>query len=685
MSQSPLVDYEAYTTVNCNAPRNQKISKITVHHAAGVMSVEGMKNIIHNPNREVSCNYAIGWDARVGGYIKEENRSWCSSSYWNDQRAVTIEVSNSACSSDWPVSDKVWAKLVDLCVDICKRNGIPKLTYTGDQNGSLTFHFFYTSTACLPVDRTELLTPTGWKLLKDITYDDIVATVHIDNLGITFAPIEGIVPLKTQDTYTTRDFEATSDHRVMYFNQAGRQHICQYKDLYDKQYSIYLPNAGHLENASGFGDLSNNELELLIAIQADGHYMRDGNCLYGIEFHFMKLRKIDRVKIILDTLEIPYKVIVQSNHSVKIRIYGKKYVEWSERYLHNKCFTWEWLNMSPSQFDRFIEAILLYDGCVANYSYSSEHRVNIDIVQAIAALNGVGSKITKEHNRIFFKGEKRSLGENVRKRNPRQKVSCVTVRSGFILIRQHGRTTITGNCPGPYIRNRAQLLCDQVNAKLNGAQAPTVKPTDPKTDPTVPVSVKVGDLVSIDSNAVYWSGTSIPSWVKNLKWKISDIKNNRAILGQSEDGKYNIQSPIDVKYLTKINTTPAGTETSCNEQIKLPAGTPIYYNDCKSMAARVKITGTYTLVAKKVINGKLFGKLKSGAGWISLEKVIFNKGDLVSLASDSVYYNNSSIPSWVKKQKWYIDSISGDKAILGRNESGANNIQSPINTLYLIK
>ena len=74
MSQSPLVDYEAYTTVNCNAPRNQKISKITVHHAAGVMSVEGMKNIIHNPNREVSCNYAIGWDARVGGDIKEENR-----------------------------------------------------------------------------------------------------------------------------------------------------------------------------------------------------------------------------------------------------------------------------------------------------------------------------------------------------------------------------------------------------------------------------------------------------------------------------------------------------------------------------------------------------------------------------------------------------------------------------------
>ena len=685
MSQSPLVDYEAYTTANCNVPRTEKISKITVHHAAGVMSVEGMKNIIHNPNREVSCNYAIGWDARVGGYIKEENRSWCSSSYWNDQRAVTIEVSNSACSPDWPVSDKVWAKLVDLCADICKRNGIPKLTYTGDRNGSLTFHFMYTSTACLPVDRTELLTPTGWKLLRDITLDDIVATVHVDDLGIKFEPVEGIIPMKIQDTYTTRDFEATSDHRIIYYNQVGRQHVCQYKDIYDKQASLYIPNAGYIKNAPGFRDLSGNELELLIAVQADGHYMKDGNCRYGIEFHFTKFRKIDRIRIILETLEIPYKLSVRKDQTVSIRIYGKKYVDWCEQYLHDKCFTWEWLNMNDEQFDRFFEAILQYDGCVANCSYSSEVRKNIDIVQAIVALNGIGSKVTPEHNRIFFKSKARSIGSNRRKRNPRQKVSCVTVRSGFILIRQHGRTTITGNCPGPYIRGRAQLLCDQVNAKLNGTKAPEVKPTDPKTDPNVPVSVKVGDLVSINSGAVYWSGTSIPSWVKNLKWKISDIKNNRAVLGQSEDGKYNIQSPIDVKYLTKINTTPVGTETPCNEQIKLPAGTPIYYNDCKSMAARVKITGTYTLIAKKVMNGKLFGKLKSGAGWISLEKVIFNKGDLVSLASDSVYYNNSSIPSWVKKQKWYIDSISGDKAILGRNESGANNIQSPINTLYLIK
>lgn len=148
MSQSPLVNYEAYTTHNCNVPRNEKITKVTVHHAAGILSVEGMANIIHNPNREVSCNYAIGSDGRIGGYIKEENRAWTSSSYWNDNRAVTIEVSNCATTSDWPVSDNVWNKLVLLCADICKRNGIPKLTFTGDKEGSLTFHYMFSSSCC---------------------------------------------------------------------------------------------------------------------------------------------------------------------------------------------------------------------------------------------------------------------------------------------------------------------------------------------------------------------------------------------------------------------------------------------------------------------------------------------------------------------------------------------------------
>ena len=133
-----------------NSPRNQPITKITLHHMAGVLSLEQFGNIVTSPGRDMSANYAVDKDARVGLFCPESDRSWCSSSPWNDNRAITIEISNSAYgdASGWPVSDKVMAKVIDLCVDICQRNGIKKMTYTGDRNGSLTFHYFYTSTGC---------------------------------------------------------------------------------------------------------------------------------------------------------------------------------------------------------------------------------------------------------------------------------------------------------------------------------------------------------------------------------------------------------------------------------------------------------------------------------------------------------------------------------------------------------
>ena len=115
---------------------------------AGVCSVEDFGNIVAPTSRQMSANYAIGNDGRIGLFCPEADRSWCSSSAWNDNRAITIEVSNSAVGGDWPIGDRAYNSLVKLCVDICKRNGIKKLTFTGDQNGSLTFHYMFWATAC---------------------------------------------------------------------------------------------------------------------------------------------------------------------------------------------------------------------------------------------------------------------------------------------------------------------------------------------------------------------------------------------------------------------------------------------------------------------------------------------------------------------------------------------------------
>ena len=175
-TNSSLVSYTRISP-NRNSPRNQAITKITIHHMAGIMSVEEFGALVANAGRQMSANYAIGNDGRIGLFCPESDRSWCSSSEWNDNRAVTIEVSNSAYgdASGWPIGEKAYASLIKLCVDICKRNNIQKLEFTGNQNGSLTYHYMFAATAC----------PGPW--IKAHT-DDICKRV---NAQLTPAPSSG--------------------------------------------------------------------------------------------------------------------------------------------------------------------------------------------------------------------------------------------------------------------------------------------------------------------------------------------------------------------------------------------------------------------------------------------------------------------------------------------------------------
>lgn len=146
-TNSSLISYTQISP-NRNAPRNQPITKITIHHMAGVMSVEQFGNLVANPAREMSANYCIGSDGRIGLFCPESDRSWCSGSSWNDNRSITIEVSNDVYGEPWSISETVYASLIKLCVDICKRNGIKKLEFTGDKNGSLTYHYMFQATQC---------------------------------------------------------------------------------------------------------------------------------------------------------------------------------------------------------------------------------------------------------------------------------------------------------------------------------------------------------------------------------------------------------------------------------------------------------------------------------------------------------------------------------------------------------
>lgn len=137
MSNSSLVSYTKLSP-NHSGQRTHSIDRITPHCVVGQLSAESICGCFTSPSRQASCNYGIGTDGKIALCVEEKNRSWCSSSNANDQRAVTIE-----CASDlkepYAMNDKVYASLVNLCVDICKRNGKKKLLWLGDKDKTLNY------------------------------------------------------------------------------------------------------------------------------------------------------------------------------------------------------------------------------------------------------------------------------------------------------------------------------------------------------------------------------------------------------------------------------------------------------------------------------------------------------------------------------------------------------------------
>lgn len=145
MSNSALVKHTNISPYK-NSPRNDTIKKVTIHHMAGNLSIESCGTVFQSSNS--SANYGVGTDGRVGMYVEETDRSWASSSPSNDNQAVTMEVANSSIGGDWPVSDTALNAAIDLTVDICWRNGISSLSWTGDSSGTLTVHKFFATTEC---------------------------------------------------------------------------------------------------------------------------------------------------------------------------------------------------------------------------------------------------------------------------------------------------------------------------------------------------------------------------------------------------------------------------------------------------------------------------------------------------------------------------------------------------------
>ena len=153
-TNSKLVNYTRISP-NRSVNRNHKIDTVSIHCVVGQCSVETLGSIFASTSKEASSNYGIGYDGRIGMYVEEKDRSWCTSSASNDNRAITIEVASDTYHP-YRVNDVAYKSLIKLLVDICKRNGIKKLVWSTNKsermnhlNGcNMTVHRDYANKSC---------------------------------------------------------------------------------------------------------------------------------------------------------------------------------------------------------------------------------------------------------------------------------------------------------------------------------------------------------------------------------------------------------------------------------------------------------------------------------------------------------------------------------------------------------
>lgn len=195
-SNSPLVSYTKLSP-NHSGQRTHSIDRITPHCVVGQLSAESICGCFASTSRQASCNYGIGKDGKISLCVEEKNRSWCSSSNANDQRAITIE-----CASDksepYAMNSAVYASLIKLCTDICQRNGKRKLLWLGDKNKTLnyapasdemvlTVHRWYANKSC----------PGDWLYARLGDLAEKVTAALNDSPGLQAADLENLTRAET--------------------------------------------------------------------------------------------------------------------------------------------------------------------------------------------------------------------------------------------------------------------------------------------------------------------------------------------------------------------------------------------------------------------------------------------------------------------------------------------------------
>lgn len=597
-TNSPLVDYTRISP-NRSVGRNHSIDTITIHCVVGQCSVETLGAIFAPSSRQASSNYGIGYDGKIGMYCEEKDRSWCTSSGANDNRAITIEVASDTYDP-YRVNAKAYAALIDLCTDICKRNDIKQLKWEADKSmigqpekQNMTVHRWFANKSC------------PGKYLYDL-HSQIAKEVNA-RLGTN---VEVAVP-DEDEPVTVLLFKAGDIVKITGTKYYGGKAVPAW--VRNKNWVVYSA-AGDRVVVNKSEDGKNaimspfNVADLALVSTPSATTPVSGTPSTG--------SAVDEKKIwdyFMDKLGSAYGVAgLMGNLNAESALRSNNLQNTYEKSLGMADAVYT-AAVDNGTYTNFVKDSAGYG--LAQWTYWSRKQKLYDFAKA--AKKSIGDFDMQLD--FLWKELSESYKTVV---NDLKTATSVLDASNSVLL-NFERPANQGESVQKKRAEFGQKYYDKYAPKTE-PESP-VEPEKPAEPVTPATSIKKGDVVSIAKGATYYNGKAVPAWVIAKTWIVaSDPVGTRVVINKSADGKNAIMSPIDAKYLTVVNAEKVEESwTPKVGDIVVYNGTKHYTSANATKAAtckggQAKITNIYQLGKSKHPYHlvRVMGKGASVYGWV---------------------------------------------------------------------
>lgn len=650
-TNSPLVDYTRISP-NRTPNRTHSIDTITIHCVVGQCSVETLGAIFAPSTRQASSNYGIGYDGRIGMYVEEKDRSWCSSSASNDHRAITIEVASDTYHP-YAVNDKAYAALLNLVTDICRRNGIKKLVWSTSKNErmnhlngcNMTVHRDYANKSC----------PGDYLYNR---HGNIAAEVN-KRLGATGGNDDG--GNTGGGGITTTVFKAGDVVKITgttYYSGAAIPAWVKAKNWVVHSVSGERVVINKSEDGKNAIMSPVNARDLALAHAAPTVTPATGTPSTGSESDEKRMWDY-----LLDKLGNEYGVAgLMGNIYAESGLRSNNLQNAYETKLGYTDATYT-TAVDNGSYTNFVHDSAGYG--LAQWTYYSRKQALLDYAKA-------SKKSIGDYEMQLGFLYKELSGSYASVLSELKNAKTVLEASNAVLTKFERPADM-----GTAVQNKRASFGQKYYDKY------AKKPVTPDPKPTTPtLEFAVNDIVKFAGGKHYTSADATNgSSVGASKAKITAVhaagKHPYHCRAVNDAGAFvsGVYGWVDASTLSKVTTsTPASGTNDIVYIVKsgdtLSGIAAKYGTTYQKLAAYNNISNPDLIaVGQKIL---IPGKASEPA-----KPVVIEAGDLVKITGKK-YYSGASIPSWVLAKNWYVCEASGERVVINKSEDGKSSIMSPV-------